>query len=105
MNSNFDNCVFYGNSDKELTVDTIPSGTVDFTFSNNLIKRDEIYSYANYVNTIWNEDPQFVDAGMFDFTFESGSPLNDAGLPSFTSLDLKGAARNLTTPDIGCFEN
>ena len=105
VNSNFENCVFYGNSDKELTVDTLPSGTVDFNFSYNLIKRDEIYSYANYANIIWNEDPQFTDASMFDFSFESGSPLNDAGVPTFVTSDLKGVTRNMSNPDIGCYEN
>ncbi|MCH2234519.1 MAG: hypothetical protein MK078_09725 [Crocinitomicaceae bacterium] len=105
VNSEFQNCVFYGNSDKEWTVDTVDATVMDFEVLYNLIKRDETYDYSNYSNIVWNSDPLFTDPFNLDFTFDTDSPLNNAGTPSFVTSDIKGIARNISTPDIGCYEN
>ena len=105
VNSEFVNCVFFGNSDKEMTVDTIDGTLIDFEFRNVLIKRDEIYEYANYFDVEWNSDPQFVDPTIGDFSFPGSSPLNNAGLPTFVTTDILGNARTAGSPDIGCIEN
>jgi len=105
VNSRFDNCVMYGSVDKELEIDSIPGATFDCTFNHNVIKRDEIHAYPNFVANIWNLDPLFVDASNGDFHFEAGSSLDNVGEAIYSTVtDIEGVARNMSAPDIGCYE-
>lgn len=104
VNTRFDNNVIYGNIEKELEVDTIDCGIFDMVFNHNLIRRNETYSYANFVQNIWNQDPSFIDVTMDDFHFNAGSPLNGAADNGFANLqDIEGTFRS-AEPDIGCYE-
>ena len=105
INSRFDNCVMYGTLDKEHEVDTIAGAAFDCIFNHCVIKRDETFSYANYLGISWNADPVFADAPNSDFHFEEPSSLNNTGDPLFaTPLDIEGTARNAGAPDVGCYE-
>lgn len=104
INSEFVNCVFYGTTERELTIDTLPGFIMDFSFDNCLARRDEIYEYSGYNNMIWNQDPLFTAPLDLDFKFATASPLNNAGISTSVPLDIEGAARSGSTPDIGCYE-
>ncbi len=105
LNSRFDNCVIYGTALNELEVDTIGGALFDCVFNSCLGRREEPYTYPNFVNVIWNQDPQFVDPSEGDFHFDNASPLSNAGDGAHaTASDLEGVARNLATPDIGAYE-
>ncbi|MBK6524382.1 MAG: hypothetical protein IPG07_01845 [Crocinitomicaceae bacterium] len=68
-------------------------------------RREEPYTYTNFVNVIWNQDPVFVDPGVGDFHFSDSSPLSNSGDGAHaTGADLEGVARNLSAPDIGAYE-
>jgi hypothetical protein len=105
VNSRFDNCVIYGSALNELEVDTISGATFDCVFNSCLSRREEPYTYTNFVNVIWNQDPVFVDPGVGDFHFSDTSPLSNSGDGAHaTGADLEGVARNLSAPDIGAYE-
>lgn len=104
-NSRLDNCVIYGNAEDELEIDSIAGAVFDFEFGHSLIKREEIYSYSNFNSINWNADPLFNNITERDFSFPSNSPLNNSGNSTYaTTVDIKGVARNLSTPDIGVLE-
>lgn len=104
-NSRFDNCVFYGTAIDELEVDTLAGATFDLEFHQCLIRRETPYTYSNFTNIIWNQDPLFSDVTAGDFHFDAASPLNNAGDPAYaTPADIEGTARNMGSPDIGAFE-
>ncbi len=108
LNTTFDNCIMYGNVENELVVDTLANSPYPFdvVFRNCLSKREEIYDYSNYTNMIWNQDPLFEDAFIYDFHLKDGSPLNNAGNAlTGIAVDIEGNARNTSTPDIGAYEN
>jgi hypothetical protein len=105
LNSRFDNCVIYGSALNELEVDTIAGATFDCVFNACFSRREEPYTYSNFLNVIWNQDPAFVDPSVSDFHFTDSSPLNNSGDgANATALDLEGVARNLSSPDIGAYE-
>ncbi len=109
LNSEFNNCIAYGNSDKEWVVDTVDCGTIDFQVNNSVLKNDEPYSdvtYSNYTNIKWNEDPLFTDASLNDFHLESGSSCEAAGLPLAPAIpfDIEGNAYNGSSPAAGCYK-
>lgn len=103
-NSRFDNCIFYGNGLNEIVVDTLPGLTMDFEFNACLMKREEVYDYANYSESVlWNIDPLFVDPILNDFRLSEGSPLIGAGDPAFSNaVDINGVVRS--SPEIGVYE-
>ncbi len=103
-NSRFDNCIFYGNTTDEFLVDTLDAIEVDFQFNACLIKREEIYPYANYSESvIWNLDPQFIDPFLDDFHLKIGSPCQNAGDALFSNAsDIEGIGRSGV--EIGLYE-
>lgn len=105
VNSRFDNCVIYGTALNELEIDTIAGATFDCVFNSCLARREDPYTYSNFIEMIWNQDPLFVDPSVSDFHFADSSPLNNSGNGVYaTASDLEGVARNMSTPDIGAFE-
>jgi hypothetical protein len=105
------NSVIYGYMDHELAFDTLSGGTLNFNFSNNLIKSNTVFSNPFYVNSIWNSNPQFLDVEEGDFTWPVSSPLNNNAdsfyqvtNASTAGADINGTARNISTPDIGAYE-
>lgn len=101
----FNNCVIYGNTDEQLAFDTLkPNGvTINFHFRNCVIRRANFN--AGYFSSCLASDPLFNSTSTKDFTFSSGSSLNNNGNPSYSPpLDIVAYPRN-NPPDIGAFEN
>ena len=103
------NSVIYGNLDHELAIDTLsdPAITLNFNFTNNLIRSITTFTQPFFVNNLWNTSPQFRDEPENDFRFWSTSPLNGAGSNSFPTsngLDIEETTRDLLNPDIGAYE-
>lgn len=104
VDSRFDNCIFYGNAANEIEVDTLDGLEMDFQFNASLMKREEIYDYANYSpSVIWNVNPLFIDPSMNDFHLDVGSPCRNVGDGFYSnSIDIEGV--NRSTPNIGLYE-
>ena len=106
------NSVIYGNSNYELSIDTVSFGTpLTFNFSNNLIKSDEIFTGSFFSDNLWNLNPAFTDESIYDFTYTSNSPLFNAGSDAFPNtileaigIDLVGSNRFMGSRDIGAYE-
>lgn len=101
----FQNCIITGSLETEIAIDTIQMAGVNlnFDFSHNLIKSEEIYNDVFYQNTIWNINPLFTDIATNDFTFSTNSELNSNGIVSTVVTDIFGNPRN-NPPDIGAIE-
>lgn len=100
------NSVMYGNALNELVIDSLANSAslFDVTFENCLYRAEDELNYTYIINSIWNQNPLFVDTGLKDFKVQVGSPLIDAGSSSnFTIQSIDGMARS--NPDIGVYEH
>jgi hypothetical protein len=103
------NSVIYGGQDVELVFDTISDIAINLNFDiqNCLIKRTPTMTDGFLASIFWNNNPLFTSVTDNDFTFMSGSILNNnanTSLQSFLPLDIKGLTRG-PVPDIGAYEN
>jgi hypothetical protein len=99
------NSVVYGNVLNELVIDSLANSSYvfDVTFENCLYKSESELNYTYIINSIWNQDPLFVDSGLKDFKLKVNSPLIDAGSSTnFTTQSIDGVGRS--NPDIGAYE-
>jgi hypothetical protein len=102
------NSVFYGSAEDEFVIDSLftSPAVFDMEVSNCLIKRGSgTYDYSYLQNIIWNLDPLFEAPLENNYKFLPGSPLDNSGSPSlFSTYDIDGILRNISNPDIGCYE-
>lgn len=105
INIMVNNSVIYGFKDDEILFDTISgNATINYTFSNNLLKLKNTSTKSNFSKTIWNKSPLFKDITKNDYHPEAGSPLFSGGDPLLSlPLDLEGIKRN-NPPTIGAYE-
>ena len=99
------NSVMYGNVLNELVIDSLANSpnVFDVSIENCLYKSENELSYTYIINSIWNENPLFIDTGLKDFKVQTGSPLIDAGSSvKFTPQSIDGVVRG--SPDIGVYE-
>ncbi|MFM7764045.1 MAG: hypothetical protein ACKO6I_00175, partial [Sphingomonadales bacterium] len=97
------NSVIYGDLLEELLIDKGGSAAFTTDFSGNLMK-SKSKPFAGPTN-IYNRDPLFKNINAGDFTPDTLSPLQNAGIlltPPVT-IDLDGKPR-IGVPDIGAFE-
>lgn len=99
------NCVIYGNNDFNLALDTLQMNgvTLNFQFSNCLIRSDSVFSDPYFTNVLWNQNPLFENTAQGDFLYLPNSPLNGNGLNTGLTLDIFGNPRQ-NPPDIGAVE-
>ena len=99
------NCVLSGNLATELAIDTIQMSGVNlnFDFKNCLIKSEIVQTDAFYQSVFWNDNPQFTDPTIYDFSFSPSSILNSNGFATAVSTDIFGNPRS-NPPDIGAIE-
>ncbi len=102
----FRNCVIYGYGEQQLAIDTLQPGVnINLAFRNCVIKGSSS-SNPMFVSCNFNGNPAFsnITEKNFDFT-STGSILNNNGNPLYAlPADIKGDIRNVSTPDIGCYE-
>lgn len=115
--ADFKNCIFYGNSQREIGLYKSDEAAFNFNFSNSLIRFEDprgefsdnpLYDFLNpesYNRTILNVDPVFQDFTKNNLNIEKGtSGAEEIGLPGVPpNIDLNGTPRT-TPPDAGAFE-
>ena len=100
---NFTNCIVYGNIDNEFNYDELSPGTINFTYTNSILKTNKSTSGSNYVSVLKNTNPLFTDENNGDFHLQSSSQAVDFGISSPITTDLDGNTRD-ANPDLGCYE-
>lgn len=114
--ADFLNCLFWGRRSTEINEDIKKNNSAtnpyNYLFSYCLIKANGTDD-LNFVQTVWNKDPKFVNAGneyRFDLRLDTLSEAADKGylghLTNECFVDMYGVNR-LTTdgkPDIGAYE-
>lgn len=83
----FTNCIIYGSKNEEIEILPLNDPPVDFYYEfNNCLMKVDTFS-QNMINCVTNQDPLFLDEDNFDYKIDSvGSPANNVGLPSTTSV-------------------
>ena len=118
LNATFNNCIVYGNEQRELGFSNDPAAGFTFKFNNSLIRfedpndqfTDPEYQFDNldFYNpgVILNVDPVFQNTNLNNFNIEIGtSGAEGIGAPGVSPAnDLNGTARDLVTPDAGAYE-
>jgi hypothetical protein len=108
----FINSIVYGSAIDELYLSGTSSTVYNYRFLNCLLKTPE-QNNSDFINTLWNQDPQFVDIDnkeiySYSFELQKISPAISKADKSFSiqvPLDLKGQSRLAdSNPDIGCYE-
>lgn len=110
--AHFENCIFYGEGgtvENEIVIDKKTSANpFDVTFQNVLYKNKDNATDELFTSSIKNQLPEFdsIDAGKrnFNFHLKPTSPAIHAGIPTGVTIDLDGKIRELSKPDLGCYE-
>ncbi len=114
--ASFKNSIIYGSAQEELAVSAYEGAALNFKFENCILKTYEDSIPAeypdNFVNVIFNEDPNFIDLEDIYYELDTLSPAKDIGNIEFinessvdVTLDLKGNSRIIDKkPDLGAFE-
>lgn len=115
-NAYFGNCIVYGNNLSELGLDKNPAANFNFKFERCLIRVDaeevDVTNSSEFVNPIFNQDPEFVDPSENNFELDTLSPARNVGLQAITNVDavlssdVIGTPRpyNGGQPDLGAYE-
>jgi len=121
LQANFNNCIIYGNEQRELGLARVDDTSVlfNFNFSNSLIRFEDpngdfsdnpLYDFDNsvfYTQIVKNLDPVFQNVNLNNYNIESiNSAAEGIGLPGvFPFMDLNGVMRSTTAPDAGAYES
>ncbi len=102
----FGNSIIYGSNQDEIGLDLHEGTSIDFTLDHCLIRSRMDTSEGNFINTIVNQDPLFLNNQQHDFRLGEGSPAIGAGKVSVAAeipADLFGRDRT-ERPDIGAIQ-
>lgn len=103
------NSIVWGKSRNEIYIPSAAENVIQARFSNSVLKGKEEQS-DNFVNIVWNKDPQFrtVNADhFFDFRLDSASVARQLGrqpVAPAPDIDFYGVNRDVEKPDAGAFE-
>lgn len=110
---NVRNTVFQSNAEDALNFARRADAKFDYNMEHSAIKAKELFSdyFADFKDKCLNcvyiqpKDTLFLDAGNLDFRLDTSSILNARALPLIDiQTDLLEQSRDVTTPDIGCYE-
>jgi len=100
----FGDCIFYGQMDDEILVDPYPETESEFSYLfDYCLLKSSLESDLNSQNSVFNEDPLFIDPFELDFHLDTLSPAIDRGIPMGNTFDLDAVLRD-EKPDLGAFE-
>lgn len=121
LQANFNNCIIYGNEQRELGFVQSENASLEFNFNftNCLIKFEDPnedfinlpnYDFGNdnlYTNSRLNQDPIFQNTNLNNFNIKQGeSGAEDLGLGGVPPpVDLNQVVRPVTNPDAGAYES
>ncbi|MEN8122761.1 MAG: right-handed parallel beta-helix repeat-containing protein [Bacteroidota bacterium] len=111
----FGNCIIWGDKENELYIDKFPdAGILNYMFDHCFIRiSDETEREpSNFIGSILNEDPLFVNTDNYDYQLDTLSPaINQANIdfinlyPTKLTYDLNGFERLLNSKaDVGAYE-
>lgn len=110
IEANFNNCIIYGNGSNEVSYEIVESSAFNAQFKACLLNAN-VNSIENdmvFVNSLFNEDPLFVDTYEYNFAVDSLSPAKDIGDVNVASnfpFDLNRNSRLADKgPDLGALE-
>jgi len=95
------NNIVWGNRSQELLI-ALEQADSRVAIQANLIRAETPLPSATESN-IYNEDPQFNDPVIYDYSLDSTSAAIDQGIPTFVASDLAGNERD-AQPDLGAYE-
>jgi len=118
MNANFTNCIIFGNDDDEIQLQDAFQGEepsqFNYTLTNCIVAVDELIDadqfptfFDNCDNCInaTTDDQLFIDQEMNDYHLDTMSIAIGQAIPlAIVERDLEGNQRDLSMPDIGCYE-
>ncbi|MGB0883068.1 MAG: choice-of-anchor Q domain-containing protein, partial [Vicingaceae bacterium] len=102
----FYNCIVHGDQEIEFDTEEISGGTINYSFTNCVLKTSNDVTGSNFTNIILNPTSTlFADKSNYDFHLADNSPAINAGDNSITvATDHDGELRSDGAPDIGAYE-
>lgn len=110
LNAVFGNCIVYGSNSLEIGFDAKGSSSFNYLFKNCLLKTsgDPEFEGTEFIGSIFNKDPIFVDISENNYTIDSLSPAINIGNVEIANLfpvDLNSNSRLADEgPDLGAIE-
>jgi len=120
LSADFKNCIIFGSRGDEISLSDFENGAeLDYNFENCIVRVDDLvdpmeefsfpdfFDHCNPCTNATTADAIFFDPNEDDFHLDTLSIAEQGAqpLPQFNLLlDLDGNERDVTTPDIGCFE-
>ncbi len=118
LNATFTNCILFGGDDDEIELIDIFEGQepsqFDFQFTNCIVAVDDLIGpdqfpgfFDNCDNCInaTRDDALFLDEDLSDFRLDTMSIAIEQAIPlALVPSDIEGNDRDLSMPDIGCYE-
>jgi hypothetical protein len=118
LNANFTNCILFGNDADEIQLQDVFEGQEPSQFNytltncivavNELLDADQFPTFFDNCDNCINatlEDELFLDQQMRDYHLDTMSIAIGQAIPlDIVERDLEGNERDLSTPDIGCYE-
>jgi len=120
IEANFNNCIIFGNEQRELALIEESSAAFNFNFSNCLIRFEDPngdfddnpnYDFSNqdlYSNIVRNSDPVFLDTDLNNMNIEAetsgANGIGNSATAILVPIDANGTVRNQSAPDAGAYE-
>lgn len=113
LQCDFVNSIIYGSRLNEIDIANKDNTVHNFTFRNCVIRNKKEFSDSQFVNVIWNKDPNFCDlnnSGLYSYNFNLTETSSAIGTADFeysknVPFDLAGNSRIVdNVSDVGCYE-
>ena len=121
IEANFNNCIIFGNEQREISLVEESSAAFNFNFSNCLIRFEDSngdfddlanYDFTDqnlYTNIVRNSDPVFLNTDINNMNIETetsaANGIANIATASLVPVDANGTLRNQSAPDAGAYES
>jgi len=104
-NTEFNNCIFFGNNEEEMLLDLRDEAAQNYTFDHCLFKTEEDIAGARFVSSWKNSADPFVAPQDQDYHLNGASfAINKGNFANSIFFDLDNLPRSDNQPDLGCYE-